>query len=985
HTGNITVHGAWGYRYGDLGTIFRCDSVLGASCIGTGDANLLVQSNNINHLTDYSINTSIEINRTLSSSYLATSVNWVDSSSNASCMATYNLTGLNVLDTLSIFDNEVEIGVSPLSTDVAGALPIFSLTLSSPHDVSVLKLSFMILSSQPANNSALPCGATNTTLIVTTYGSGECRYSTSPDLDFSSMTVFNNTNSTTHDSIISGIQNDQSYDYYVKCQNAENASEITGDYHIHFISLDNTWLYKREINITENSGNDLTDYQVELIIDTQLLISEGKMQADCDDIRFTGSDTLTELSYWLESDCNTINTKVWVKANLSASSNTTVYMYYGNSCVGSESNGTAIFELFDDFEDGDHNTWTYFTFNGGSSSVGVSDTGIKGVKSVEVYDAGGPSNDAGGGIYKSFTPSDGKKYTAWIKNSNVGANYRPDGIVLYDATDGITETSHTSLSFDNGNIRWASGGSELIFGSISSNTWYLFEFYFHDSNKVDINVYGNNLDLLYSATNKSYDSGIDRIAITNVKGTVGANFIFVDTISVRKYTSPEPTLTLGSEAQNVADGCTDNDGDGYGAEGTNLSQCTNSIILSDCNDSNANVHPGAADIPSNGIDEDCSGDDNVVSFEVYLDFIEQSAAGTYYVGDDVDYQITFKVDDVASDESLDDLKIELTDSRLNVLKTQYLTDLTRQSAGVYTGTFTSEDLTAYPSNQGIRLTAYAYDSLDNLLNSGIHASQFLLDGTTPLLTSTTYTYLTDAPSNHTVKDLAVNSSFVKVDWTGTTLDLHARDIDLDSALIIDNRSAYLDSAAYSELNNSAVLTFYYVDCASPYVFYSETENTRAAILAENKQCLPPRCTNIECSESTLTVTVSSFTGYAVEADANLTIDADDPALLGEEVHFTADYRDVSDNSFISGANCTIYFTDENYPMVEGTVYTYNRTFITGGLKDYNVTCSKAGFSTLTAFDNATIGSVEIPEFSIITFGLGLIAVLAGLIVIRKRR
>ncbi|MCK5026705.1 MAG: hypothetical protein KAS15_08975, partial [Nanoarchaeota archaeon] len=66
-------------------------------------------------------------------------------------------------------------------------------------------------------------------------------------------------------------------------------------------------------------------------------------------------------------------------------------------------------------------------------------------------------------------------------------------------------------------------------------------------------------------------------------------------------------------------------------------------------------------------------------------------------------------------------------------------------------------------------------------------------------------------------------------------------------------------------------------------------------------------------------------------------------------------------------------------------YTYNRTFVTEGLKDYNVTCSKAGFSTLTAFDNATIASVEIPEFSIITLGLGLIAVLAGLVVMRRKR
>jgi len=45
--------------------------------------------------------------------------------------------------------------------------------------------------------------------------------------------------------------------------------------------------YRIPINITENSGNNLTDYQVLLIINTQQLISQGKMRSDCSDIRFT--------------------------------------------------------------------------------------------------------------------------------------------------------------------------------------------------------------------------------------------------------------------------------------------------------------------------------------------------------------------------------------------------------------------------------------------------------------------------------------------------------------------------------------------------------------------------------------------------------------------------------------------------------------------------------------------------------------------------
>jgi len=49
--------------------------------------------------------------------------------------------------------------------------------------------------------------------------------------------------------------------------------------------------------------------------------------------------------------------------------------------------------------------------------------------------------------------------------------------------------------------------------------------------------------------------------------------------------------------------CTDNDGDGYAIEGGDCG-------LVDCNDDNPNIHPNAAEIYCNDMDEDCSGSDD---------------------------------------------------------------------------------------------------------------------------------------------------------------------------------------------------------------------------------------------------------------------------------------------------------------------------------------------------------------------------------------
>ncbi|MCK4248114.1 MAG: DUF2341 domain-containing protein, partial [Methanomicrobia archaeon] len=85
------------------------------------------------------------------------------------------------------------------------------------------------------------------------------------------------------------------------------------------------WTKRKKITIEENSGNDLTDYQVRLSIS-----HDADMQPNYEDLRFIDSDH-NELSYWIEDD-TADPTTVWVKIlSIPESSTGTVYMYYGNA------------------------------------------------------------------------------------------------------------------------------------------------------------------------------------------------------------------------------------------------------------------------------------------------------------------------------------------------------------------------------------------------------------------------------------------------------------------------------------------------------------------------------------------------------------------------------------------------------------------------------------------------------------------------------
>ncbi len=73
----------------------------------------------------------------------------------------------------------------------------------------------------------------------------------------------------------------------------------------------------------------------------------GKARLDYADVRFTDSDGVTPLPFWMESDG-----KFWVKVPSIPTGGTTIYAYYGNPQANDAQNGTGTFEFFDDFSGG---------------------------------------------------------------------------------------------------------------------------------------------------------------------------------------------------------------------------------------------------------------------------------------------------------------------------------------------------------------------------------------------------------------------------------------------------------------------------------------------------------------------------------------------------------------------------------------------------------------------------------------------------------
>ena len=141
---------------------------------------------------------------------------------------------------------------------------------------------------------------------------------------------------------------------YYFCAIAENlGGKAYGN--VLFFTMPITWSYRVPVTITNTNTSVLTNYQIAIFADTASLITAGKMNSNCNDLRVRDSNGTTEISFWVEinagvNSCNTGATKIRAKIpSIPASTTKTVYLYYGAPTAPSASDGVATYIFFDDF------------------------------------------------------------------------------------------------------------------------------------------------------------------------------------------------------------------------------------------------------------------------------------------------------------------------------------------------------------------------------------------------------------------------------------------------------------------------------------------------------------------------------------------------------------------------------------------------------------------------------------------------------------
>ena len=311
------------------------------------------------------------------------------------------------------------------------------------------------------------------------------------------------------------------------------------------------WRYRRPITVTELSGNSISNYAVKIVLNSSNFdFSHAK--PDGSDIKFTLSDGVTEIPYWIETWNSTKECAViWVKIpELQGGSSTVIYMYYGNPNAISKSDPDKVFIFYDDFLGDSINTTKWVVTGEGifdvtdSTFIGYAQSSTEYVYTVEpIIQLNPPMNIA---VEFKMRGSVNRDWDSGIAIGTPGGtlvgftdDYFIDRVIDYAGDDffageGLTISNLWWNTLDIRDIGLVSITSYHLYRVVISETGSTFE---------DLNV--------TNRVNEDSRSPTGHLWIVNDGDGRLASNVIIDWIRVRPYVTPEPSVVVGEEEENV--------------------------------------------------------------------------------------------------------------------------------------------------------------------------------------------------------------------------------------------------------------------------------------------------------------------------------------------------------------------------------------------------------------------------------------------------
>jgi len=285
------------------------------------------------------------------------------------------------------------------------------------------------------------------------------------------------------------------------------------------------WGYRVPITVSAGENGMPDNYQVRVVLNTASLISAGKMKSDAGDLRFTKSDGVTLLSYWIENGVNTPQTVIWVKdpSALSANASHTIYAYSANPSATGVSDPKAVFAWWDNF---DTNSLANYTVLSGTWSWDSANKYLVCSSTGEIRLTGVVLNNL------EVTAQLLQNY--WATRVLVRVQ---DTSNYYGASCDPTGSNPSSRIVKN-----VSGSETALVtgGAPPSGTWTSWTVRAYGNNLYFKNYLGGTTYAELNVTDSAFTSGY-----VDLYGSVGDTKKY-DNIRVRKYVSPEPTANAGT-------------------------------------------------------------------------------------------------------------------------------------------------------------------------------------------------------------------------------------------------------------------------------------------------------------------------------------------------------------------------------------------------------------------------------------------------------